>query len=439
MTYLSNDEMLEEERRHEHAQRADERGWTTIAASDIRPSPVSFLDGGRYPLGAVTAVVGEPGKAKSTLTLDLLARASRGQLPGDLDGPCSALYLSAEDSPEHTLVPRLIGAGADLGRVAFFTVRRDGIDDGMTLPDDLPALRAAVIETGARIVVVDPLMAHMSGKVDSHRDHDVRRVLAPLARLADDFAIAVIVIAHLNKSEASDVFRRVGGSIGLTAAVRSIVVLADDPEAPDDDTARVLLHAKSNLAKLQPTLRLRVEGRDITAGNTTFSTAAITWCGESTVTAADVFGRQHDRPTPSRDTAADMLNDQLAAGPAMVSELKFVARSLDISWRSVERAKGDLGIIAEQVRDESGRRVTGWSWRLPPTPPPPKDPPGGGLENDPTGVAAEPPDGSGDLYTATSPPGTRDVADLATVEFTPDDAAALFAIEFDATIEKETR
>src|SRR5205823_14897029 len=136
----------------------------------------------------------------------------------------SVLYLSAEDSPEHTLVPRLIAAGADLGRVSFFTVRRDGLDDGMTLPDDLPALREAIIETGARIVIVDPLMAHVSGAVDSHRDHDVRRVLAPLARLADDLGIAVIVIAHLNKSEAGDVFRRVGASIGLTAAVRSILV-----------------------------------------------------------------------------------------------------------------------------------------------------------------------------------------------------------------------
>jgi hypothetical protein len=401
----------------------DGPGWRALRACDVRPSAVRFAYEGRVPVGAVTAFVGEPGKAKSTVCVELLARASRAQLRGDLDGPCNSLYLTAEDSPEHTLVPRLIAAGADLERVSFFTVRRDGVDEGMTLPDDLPALRAAIEKTGAQVVVVDPLMAHLSGAVDSHRDHDIRRVLAPLARLADELGIAIIVVAHLNKSEAADVFRRVGGSIGLTAAVRSILVLADDPEEPNDDTARVLVHAKSNLAKVQQTLKLRVEGRDVTADDATFSTAGITWCGDSTVTAADIFGRQNEpRPAPSRDAAAEYLEELLGDRLVPVSEVKAEIPA-DISWRSVERAKGDLGVVAEQVRDGSGQRVSGWTWRLPSTPPPtpplPKGPPGGGLENGPKTVAVQSKgrDGNGsNLYTATSPRVATDLADYPPAE-----------------------
>jgi hypothetical protein len=41
-----------------------------------------------------------------------------------------------------------------------------------------------------------------------------------------------------------------------------------------------------------------------------------------------------------------------------------------VSWRSVERAKGDIGVISEPDKDDVGK-VRGWRWRLPTTPPPP--------------------------------------------------------------------
>lgn len=420
---LTYQEHLEEERHHERNVLADERGWSALRAADVVPSRVSFAFEGRVPLGSVTGLIGEPGMAKTTLAIELLARASRGQLHGDLVGPCASLYLTAEDSPEHTLVPRLIAAGADLALVSFFNVRRDGIDYVMTLPDDLERLRAAIKETGAMAVVMDPLMALMSGAVDSHRDHDVRRVLAPLARLADDLGIAILVITHTNKSDAPDVFRRSGGSIGLTAAVRSILFLAHDPEAPDDPAARVLLHAKSNLAPMQPTLKLRVESREVSTETETFTTGAIAWCGESAVTADDVFGRREERRSPARDAATAFLDEVLGDRVVPVSEIRFAAKRRDISWRSVERAKSDLGVIAEQIRDPSGQRVTGWCWRLPSTPPPSPPPPrerlNGGLENGQESLVGQGVNGTDpveDLYTATSPRVEGVVAD-----YDPDD------------------
>ena len=44
-------------------------------------------------------------------------------------------------------------------------------------------------------MVIDPLMAFLPGQVDSHRDQDVRRVLAPLAALAAETAATVLVHA----------------------------------------------------------------------------------------------------------------------------------------------------------------------------------------------------------------------------------------------------
>jgi hypothetical protein len=382
-------------------------GYHLERAHRITPAAVDWAWKDRIPLGALTMTVGQPGEGKTTLASQLVARATRGNLAGDLGGPVDGIYLSAEDSPAHTLVPRLIAAGADLERVSFLTLRRDGIDEGLTLPDDLNALRCAVAETQARILIIDPLMAHVSGAVDSHRDHDIRRVLAPLARFADELGIAVVIVAHLNKSEAGDVFRRVGGSIGLTAAVRSILVLAADPDAAEDATARVLIHAKSNLAPAQPALSLGVVGVEITANGVPMSTAGIAWRGESTVTAADVFGRHaQERAAPARDAAKAMLEEVLDQdNPVPVADLKLEAAARNLSWRSVERAKDALPIVAEQVRE--GRRVIGWTWRFS-TPPTPLHRPGGGLENDDATFSAQGLPGADDaefLYTATSPRG----------------------------------
>ena len=55
----------------------------------------------------------------------------------------------------------------------------------LTLPDDLSAIGKKILATGARLLVIDPLSAALSGSVDSYKDHDVRRALSPLARLAE--------------------------------------------------------------------------------------------------------------------------------------------------------------------------------------------------------------------------------------------------------------
>jgi hypothetical protein len=161
------------------------------------------------------------------------------------------------------LVPRLLAAGADLRRVHFVQLMRDGLDQGLTLPDDVGELSGAIESTGARLVVVDPIMGHLATELDSHKDHSIRRALAPLARLAEERDCAVVPIAHLNKAPTGDIFGRVGGSIGLTAAARSILLMTADPEREDDDAARLMSHGKSNLGPLAPALRVRVAVRAV--------------------------------------------------------------------------------------------------------------------------------------------------------------------------------
>jgi hypothetical protein len=73
--------------------------------------------------------------------------------------------------------------------------------------------------------MVDPLMAHLPVQVNSWKDQMVRQALAPLHGLAEETGAAVLVVAHLNKGQGTDPLHRLGGSIGIPAAARSVLLL----------------------------------------------------------------------------------------------------------------------------------------------------------------------------------------------------------------------
>ena len=93
-------------------------------AKDVTPERVSWLNRGRLALGKITILDGDPGLGKSTAALDIAARITTGRpLPGSsvATAPRGVVVLSAEDGAADTIVPRLMAAGADLGRVFIMT------------------------------------------------------------------------------------------------------------------------------------------------------------------------------------------------------------------------------------------------------------------------------------------------------------------------------
>lgn len=337
---------------------------TPMAA--IRPEPVRWLWDGRIALGALGLLVGVPGLGKSMLALRIAARISRGLLPGDLYGqPRHVLYASAEDSPAHTLVPRLYAAGADPARVHIVTLRRDGIEGSITLPDDVDALARAVRDLDAALLIVDPIMAHLSDGLDSHRDHSIRRALAPLHHMATETGCAVLAVGHLNKAPSGDLFARVGGSIGLTGAARNVLLLTADPEREEDPDARLLTHGKSNLGRLAPALRLRVRGTVAETDSGPIPTAVIELGEEAPhLRVSDVLApADRGQERTERDEAQDYLREALRAGPRPAREVQREARQIGVSDRTLLRALRELG---GRPRREGGIGSAGrWVYELP--------------------------------------------------------------------------
>src|SRR5580765_2433576 len=159
------------------------------------------------PAGKLTVLAGDPGLGKSSIAVDLVSRITQGTfLPlsdqRTVKGTC--FIASAEDAAEDTIVPRLISCKADLSRVEI--LRRVNTEDGeryMTFPRDINRLKDRVSKCGARVVVIDPLNAFLSKETDSHRDQDVRLVLAPFEDMAEELQVCILIIAHLNKKEDS--------------------------------------------------------------------------------------------------------------------------------------------------------------------------------------------------------------------------------------------
>ena len=184
------------------------------------------------------------------MTTDLAARVTAGlDLPdGTPTDAAGAVIVSAEDGAADTIRPRFDAAGGNPTRACLL-----GDEEPFVIPDDIPRLERAVRQVGAALVVIDPIMAFLSGEVNSNRDQDVRRALTPLKQMAERTGAAIVLVRHLNKTPGGNPLYRGGGSIGLIGAARSGLVVG---RHADDDELRVLAGQKNNLSlppKASPT------------------------------------------------------------------------------------------------------------------------------------------------------------------------------------------
>jgi hypothetical protein len=312
--------------------------------SEVEPKPVKPLWRPRIYLGELTLIDGDPGTNKSSVVLDLAARVSVGAEMPDGGGKAvkgGVVLLVGEDSIPKTVLPRLKAAGADLTRIA-------ALPTSTTLPDDLPAVREAGRTVKAKLFVIDPLFAFLGA--NANVDQAVRKALTPLADFADATNMAVLMVRHLNKGGGLHALYRGSGSIGISAAARSALLLAHAPHDPD---LRVLCHVKS-LGVEAPSLLFKPV-------TTKGGAVGIEWRGACEYKAKDLLkngGGKADRLAEAKD----FLLDLLAEGPVPQQAVKAEASEAGLAWRTVERAREVLGV-------KSGRK--GWGpgsecyWCLP--------------------------------------------------------------------------
>ena len=334
-----------------------------INLEEVVATPVEWLWDKRIPLGRITLLVGKPGQGKSFLTCDFAARVTTGT-PWPDGSPChkgSVLMLTLEDDPADTIRPRLDAMHADVARVRILkAVNYRDIDGaprqrGLTLAD-LPVIEKALESlSDCRLLVIDPIGDFLGGRVDSHRDNEIRAVLTPLAELARRRKVAVLVVMHRRKSTGEGGADETAmGSRGFTGIARSVWHVTRDA---NDKKRRLFLPGKQNLAEELPGLAFRIAGEP----------PRVEWEREPVNMTADEgleAERQASRPGPEADALEDakaFLLAALSAGPRLAKDVLEDWRvNHGGCQRTLYTAKAKLGV--ESFREKNPGP---WFWKLP--------------------------------------------------------------------------
>ena len=309
-----------------------------IRMSEVDTQTVEWLWEPYIPFGKVTIVQGNPGEGKTTLALRLCAACTnRKPFPAMAEHePFNVIYQTAEDGLGDTVKPRLMEADADLDRVLV-------IDEGkqeLSLSDE--RIERAIRQTGARLIILDPIQAYVGEKTDMNKANEIRPIFRRLAEVAERTGCAVVLIGHLNKAAGGQSAYRGLGSIDFRAAARSVLLIGRVKREPN---VRVIIHDKSSLAP---------EGKPMA-----FSLGAesgFSWIGEYDITADELLSGTGGNTETKTEQAERLILDLLADGKEMASEdIVKAAAEAGISERTVQNAKRSMGGIL-------GARRVGSQW-----------------------------------------------------------------------------
>jgi putative DNA primase/helicase len=356
-------------------------GLVTTRLSTLRAKPVKWLVHKRIPLGKLVLLAGDGGNGKTVWTLALAADGSRGRaalgLKYDPPGPFDTLLISCEDDFEDTVVPRLLAAGADLDRIH----RVDGVDteDGKPAPFCLlhyEQMRVALeANPDIRLVIIDPAGAYVGRSgVNDHKDSELQALLGPMAELAAEKGVTIILVKHLNKGVGIKAVQRVTGGIAYVNTVRSGFLVAP---SDDDPEVKLLLPLKTNLRK-QPGLKFRLaslpedQRAAILAGLTHLDSEDraelgeqlfhVEWLGETDVSADDALADARKKGCgPNKVTqCVEWLRGFLREYAYPSQEIVEAGNRAGFTFDNVKEAKGLLR--AEGLRSSNRNTFRGVWW-----------------------------------------------------------------------------
>ena len=219
----------------------------------------------------------------------------------------------------------------------------DGIDDSdkvLTLEDD--RLEQAIEQTGARLVVLDPIQGYIGASVDMHRANEIRPLMYRIAKLAEKYGCAILLIGHMNKNSGEKSSYRGLGSIDFQAAARSVLVVG---RIKDDPTLRVVCPAKSSLAPEGGAVAFRLDPEQ-----------GFQWAGPYDISVDELLSGS-SRGHKLRE-AQSFLKEVLADGPLPQTEIEAAAQQAGIRPKTLRNARYELGVTSTKISKQ-------WLWALP--------------------------------------------------------------------------
>ncbi len=317
-----------------------------IPASTIRPTEPRFLLYPYIPRGELTWFEGATKSGKTFAAIDIIARMTRGEAfaTGARIEQGRVAILTCEDAPAHTIIPRLIAAGACMDMVKIIRVEDAGEETPPTFEHDLDGIKRGLYEDGTGLLFVDGTFGFLDVQ-DSNSYRESYRAMLPLVAMLRELGIGAIAVRHIRKSDGSALNRGIG-SVGFASLARSTISIAVDR---DDETGarRLFAHAGSNLAEIGPTLAFTIEGVEIEGFER--SVGRTVWGSIVNATADEVMAERDGEDRSALDAACDFLQDQLLAGPRLSLDTYAAATRARISRATLRRAQKRLGVTRTRV------------------------------------------------------------------------------------------
>ncbi len=314
-------------------------GLQMIKMSEIQSQEVSWLWYPFIPYGKLTIIQGDPGDGKTTLVLNIAAWLSKGEgLDSEmkLSEPVNVIYQSAEDGLADTVKPRLELAGADCERILVI----DEKEKSLSMVDE--RLEKAIVQTKARMLILDPIQAYLGGGMDMNRANEARDMTKKLGALAEKHQCAIVLIGHMNKAAGNKAAYRGMGSIDFFAVARSVLLVGRVEGEPN---IRALVQIKNNLAAFGHPKAFAL------------SEDGFQWLGDYEITADEVLGGIAPKANKMEQAKRLLRELALTTDAIQSNEIFDMADEQGISKRTLENAKRELGIRARKINNS-------WYWEL---------------------------------------------------------------------------
>ena len=300
-----------------------------ISMDEVQSKEVNWLWYPYIPYGKITIIQGDPGEGKTTLALRLAALLSKGEpLPYDTTErePVKIIYQTAEDGLEDTIKPRLESAEADCTQIKVI----DESEAALSMLDE--RIEKAIIEVGARVVILDPIQAY----------NEVRNVMAQLGRVAEKYDCAILLVGHMNKGSGNKSSYRGLGSIDFQASARSVLIVG---RIKDNPQVRVIVQDKSSLAPEGEAIAFELDKEN-----------GFSWLGHYDISVDDLLsGIPKEKKS---EQAENLILEYLSKGKYPQKELVKKAQAMGISKRVLDEAKKALNV-------QSVKEGSQWYWQLP--------------------------------------------------------------------------
>jgi hypothetical protein len=191
------------------------------------------------------------------------------------------------------------------------------------------------------LIIIDPITSYLgtSKMLDAHRAQDVRNALDPYAHLARRLGLAILLIAHLNKSSLLGAIYRFGGSASFVEVPRASWFVVRDK---DDPQLRYFQSCKVQAAYESKGLSFRIP-----------KDSAIVITDEEVPSADDLLAAPSPKEKETKQKRAEQFLKELFEEKSEIAAAEAIraAKEQGISESTLGIARRNLRIKSVQMED----------------------------------------------------------------------------------------